>query len=489
MSKHDDDWSPEEDDLVRSALLSLREDVDNLPLTPPATIKARGTKRKRTVWLASTAGLAAAGLVVAAVGLSGILRPDRDATDPASRSTTSLSSRPSATTSTGPSPSSGRVSLEELQALLGESQVLLPTAREWQAALDLPEAPTVHSGDVPALLCAMPVGAGVAVDAQAVTAAGAAAAFATQAVFRYPDEAAARAAATAMAAEVDDCRTPRETTLTPEHTDAYSEHPVMWSFTDSAGDTGWLTVTHRGRDVAYAAVRHPASSPGATTLDQFARVTYVIENRLERYGADAGGPPPSGGQGDAPDRHIAGPPGKVPQPRFFLDPRDFTATLFTADGSAEAGPGEFEGSPTVTLACDADTSPEGTFGLMRIKKAGVDASFFAVQRVREVFFGEADAAALVAAEVKRLTEGFTGCTAGEGQTTSTGEAGPSAGLFKVQTVYTDGTAPHVEYVAVTATTTPGYVSTIVLWTDAPEGVNDDDFWSELRRLSALAAKR
>ncbi|MEI2777393.1 MAG: hypothetical protein V9G19_15735 [Tetrasphaera sp.] len=489
-SRHDDrdDWSPEEDDLVRAALLSLREDVDDLPLAAPAAIKARGSKRRRTVWLASAAGLAAAGLAVAAVGLSGILQPDQRASDPASDSATSLSRTSSPMPSTTGSPSSTRTwSTEEFQEMIAESKVLLPRDVEWQAALQLGRAPTVASGTVPELLCAMPVGAGMAVDAQDVAAAGAPSSFATQVVFRYASDTAAQDAAAAMTAEVRNCQTPRPTTLTQQSTDRYSEHPAIWSFTDTDGNEGWLTVTQRGRDVVYVEMWHTASGDGMTaTLDQFARLTNVVENRLERYGA--GVSLPTGDATDTPDRHLAG-PADMPQAHLFLDPRAFTSRFLTGDATAEAGPGAWEGSPVITEGCDADTSGEGTFALMRVKRQGVDASYFATQRVREVFFGDGDAKALVDAEIKRLTDGFTGCTVRNGQTTTTSTAGPAAGQFQLVTTFDDNSAPITEFVAVSATGTPGYVSTIVLWTTAPEGIDSDSYWAQLARLTTLVAAR
>ncbi|MBK6886737.1 MAG: hypothetical protein IPH03_10080 [Tetrasphaera sp.] len=88
------DWGPEEDDLVRRALQSLREDVDASVLPGPKAARDEGNRRRRARWTVAGFGLAAAGVAIAAVGLSGVLRPGHSLTDPATGASRSVTSGP-----------------------------------------------------------------------------------------------------------------------------------------------------------------------------------------------------------------------------------------------------------------------------------------------------------------------------------------------------------------------------------------------------------
>lgn len=511
------DWGPEEDDLVRRALQSLREDVDASVLPGPKAARDEGNRRRRARWTVAGFGLAAAGVAIAAVGLSGVLRPGHSLTDPAtgaSRSVTSglatsgpatsgpatsgpatsgpvsptgassnppaSSSHPSASGGTSTSPGTA----VDWAALLDE-RAILPTAAEWQAVLGRSTRPSVVDGPagVGDLLCATSPAPGVTETAQEVTVDALAGPLAKQADFVFASEAAAAKAATAMSATLSACPLPKPEKITPQSTDRYSSHPVMWSFADSDGNTGWVTITQRGRDVAYVETWASAGSTTTPlTLDQFARLTSVVENRLERYGA---APSPTPGT----DRHLAGPAGHLPAPDLFLDPADFTSVLVTGTGGAEAGPGQWEGGSSVTTACDADTAHDGTFALMAITKAGVDAGYFATQRIRQVSAGSVDIGEATKAEVDRLAGAFSGCDVSGAVTHTTSLAGPASGLWKLETTFTDGTAPFIQFVAVGATGTPGYVSTIVLTAPAGGSIDEAGYWRELERLQGLAAQR
>lgn len=69
-------WTTGDDDLVRGALMSLRADVDAIPLPEPAFVRARGDAHRRRLLLASAAGVAAAVIVVGALGFRGLARED-----------------------------------------------------------------------------------------------------------------------------------------------------------------------------------------------------------------------------------------------------------------------------------------------------------------------------------------------------------------------------------------------------------------------------
>lgn len=116
--RHDDEsWAPEDDELVRQALLSLMDDVSAEPLPEPSQIRARaesgsvvdlGSRRRRHRSMAVLAGAAAAALVATGAGLLVINQsPDTPVAtstsgQPTSTSTSSTSAAPSRLTTLGP---------------------------------------------------------------------------------------------------------------------------------------------------------------------------------------------------------------------------------------------------------------------------------------------------------------------------------------------------------------------------------------------------
>src|SRR5690606_37592256 len=147
-------WTQADDDLVRSALLSLREDVDTVPLADPSFIRARhGQARPRSRTLAWAAGAAAAAVVVAAVAFSQLGRPEAGPVTPAT-STAVVSPPPTGATpeptgeatqeATDPAPGStvepcgavvGTVNQEGVSAAAGaKARTLMDAALECDSA-------------------------------------------------------------------------------------------------------------------------------------------------------------------------------------------------------------------------------------------------------------------------------------------------------------------------------------------------------------------
>lgn len=481
MTDHDDfldDWSREDDDLIRGALDSLRHDVNDLPLPPLSQVKSRGTRRKQTIWRSAGAAVAAAAVVVAAVGLSGLGRPNGDNIDPATQSTSSITRSMTSSISSTPTSSATESTAPQLdwEQLLAAKPLIQPSAAEWQAAFGLAEEPTV--AEPTALdttpVCDLPVGDGIALDRQEVTAADAPSAFAHEWTWSYGSDQGAQDAAAAMGAAFDNCSRPSD--MTQDFSDEFEEFGKLWRFTGDNG-TAWVALANAGRDVTYLEVwDSPDGSP--VTKSEMARIAWVAGQRLQRYAAsDAGGAGSGSSGGDLP---IAGPPARLPTGTLFVDPAAYSSALLTDGAETEAGPGDFEGSAQVLTACDADTAAEGEFGIVKIKESGADGSYFATQRIRKVESAQT--------EIDRLTTGFTDCTSRVGQTTTTAYPGPDAGMVKLATVFDDGSTPLVEYAIVTATKTPGYVSTIVVTVSAKE-LSDEPYYAELRRLGTLAAAR
>lgn len=509
-----DDWSAEEDDLVRRALLSLGEDVEANPLPGSAAITGVGMAvpsprsdssrsprasgfvgagrsphgRRRNPWVVGGLGLAAASLAVAAVGLSGVLRgADSDPGDPASSAAYSSTTAPTASTSsagpsnTSPSSASSSASEPDWAGMLAASDALLPTAPEWQAALGvagtLGVAPNNGEGDN-GPLCLMPLGEGVAKANEKVQALPATEGFAGQRSWSYLSADLAVGAFNAMTETLNACAQP---TLTPESTDVFEEHPTIWSFSTGGDDKGWVVLTQAGKRISYLEIwASPNGDP--ITLPEVARLSLIAGQRLQAADlADSGG---STTDEAGVDRVVIGPPEATVADRYFLDPAAFASPGLTSGRATIATSFEFEGSPAVVGTCDPDTDPAGVFGIMRVVETGGNSGTLAWQRVRDAAPGDGapgdgDADQLATTEAMRIAENLAGC-ATSGTTVT---PGPS------EMTYVVSDANGSTFVAVTKLATAGYVSTIAI--PSPDGptVNADTYWAELDRLAALAAKR
>lgn len=112
-----DTWSPEDEAFLRGALLSLRADVDAEPLPQPAFVRARGDATRRRRVLGLTAGVAAAVVIVGALGFRGLaddragpppLPADPTPTLATNAPTTTSSPTPTATPTPTPTPTATR---------------------------------------------------------------------------------------------------------------------------------------------------------------------------------------------------------------------------------------------------------------------------------------------------------------------------------------------------------------------------------------------
>ncbi len=500
-----DDWSAEEDDLVRRALLSLGEDVEANPLPGSAAITGVGmaasspesapsrspragrfvgagrspSERRRKPWVVGGLGLAAASVAIAAVGLSGVLRgADRDPGDPASSAAYSSSTSPTSTSSAGPSSSA---SDPDWPGMLAASDALLPTAPEWRAALGvagtLGVAPNTGEGDN-GPLCLMPLGEGVAKANEKVQALPATEGFAGQRSWSYLSADLAVGAVNAMTETLSACTQPK---LTPESTDAFEEHPTIWSFSTGTDDKGWVVLTQVGKRISYLEIwASPNGDP--ITLPEVARLSFIAGLRLQ--GADQADRGGSTSDESGVDRVVIGPPEATVADRYFLDPADFSSTGLTSGRATLATGFEFEGSPAIVGTCDPDTDPAGMFGIMRVVESGGNSGTLAWQRVRDAApdnggLGDDDADQLATTEAMRIAENLASC-ATSGTTVT---PGPS------EMTYVVSDANGSIFVAVTKLATPGYVSTIALTSPDGPTVGADTYWTELDRLAALAAKR
>lgn len=458
-------WTPEDDDLVRRALLSLREDVDHLTIAPVETVKGRAGRRRRSTWMMGAAGLAAAAAVVGAVALSGVLAAKPDVTAPATRSQVTTTA-----TTTRPSPTSADAwhATADWATLLAQPGIL-PTGPEWAATLGV-DGVTAVEGILPTdLLCLMTPGDGTAVSSQDVLIPGKAGTLGVQVTWIYPTDKQAQDAANAMREKADNCTTPKPQTITSVSSDRYSEHPMMWRFSDSDNNSGWLTVTDRGRQVTYVEFWGQTDGTSMLTLDRFAWITNRVENRLERYGDSSSAAPV-----------ITGPDTLTPPASLFIDPTDFASQVFTGGAKTESGAGEFDGSSAV-VPCDTDSNGQGEFGLLKIKLAGKDASYFATERLRA--FADPAAADVAATD---LGAALAACTKDVGGNPVQVSAGPAQGTYAMTTDLGSGTS-FTQFVAIQPSADGSHLATLVI--SPQHEVDQADAFAEVIRLRGLAAGR
>lgn len=458
-------WTPEDDDLVRRALFSLREDVDHLPLAPVETVKSRGGRRRRSTWITGAAGLAAAAVVVGAVALSGVLTAKPDVTAPATRShvtTTATTTRPT------PTSADDWHATADWATLLAKPGIL-PTGAEWAATLGV-DGVTAVEGMLPTdLLCLMTPGAATAVSSQDVVIPGKPDTLGVQVTWIYPTDKQAQDAANAMREKADNCTTPKPEAITSVSSDRYSEHSMLWRFSDSDRNSGWLTVTDRGRQITYVEFWGQKDGTSMLTLDKFAWITNRVENRLERYGESSSAGPV-----------ITGPDTLTPAASLFIDPTDFASTVFTGGAQTASGAGEFDGSSAV-VPCDSDTSGQGEFGLLKVKLAGKDASYFATERLRAF----TDPAATDTAATD-LGAALAACTKDVGGNPVHVTAGPAQGTYAMTTDLGAGTT-FTQFVAIQVSTDGSHLATLVV---SPQNkVDQAEAFAELIRLRGLAADR
>lgn len=196
-------WSREDDDLVRAALMTLRDDVDAEPLPEPAWVRAQARQASRRRTAAWAAGIAAAAIAVAAVGFAAAGRDAAMDKPLPGQSTTAEPPSPSPTTAA--------------QVVLSDVRSALPVATEWQAVLGLDEAPSVEEvtgGDSVRGACNLEIGDASVAGFERVTRPGGndqtVSLLATQAWLAYPSTTEAAAASRRLGQQAEGCGTPTE---------------------------------------------------------------------------------------------------------------------------------------------------------------------------------------------------------------------------------------------------------------------------------------
>ncbi|MGA8980500.1 MAG: hypothetical protein WB473_15430 [Pedococcus sp.] len=479
MAEHED-WTADDDAQLRTALATLREDVDAVPLPEVRFVRARGVRRRRQRVLALTAAAAAAAVVVGAVGYGQL---GRDSTLPVTPATQSTAPVPTAAT-TG-TPTNGPTDP------LGEPG-LLPLARDWETTLDLPAGsatvtPVTKGGGVE---CGDTLGAPARQEAmtQANSPVSGGA--------TYWRTGRSEAAANTLIQGVSTCQNGPSFTVKSEYVGAYA----VFSYSTPDAGSGWFAVVPGGEGVALLQLVDPAFNDvaaGGFTMKEVSALAELTRQRLDRYGtgSGSGSPSPTGTKPQigptgstralSQDMPVAGPQ-PVPESPLFVAASQWRSPALSGDVTTTAGRGALEGS-TAIAPCETAEQQAGIGGRVGVVSvmAGTDAtSYVGHQRVQLDESRSTVQQAYVAARLDEAKALYAkGCAFGNGTIKTT--AGPSMGTYRLDTVFADGTPTLTQWVGVTAQKTPGAVSTVVItkMADPKQG------FAELDRLLMLARQK
>jgi hypothetical protein len=291
----------------------------------------------------------------------------------------------------------------------------------------------------------------------------------------------AEAAATRFAAALVNCGTPF--TVTPKDSAGW---PRLFSYTTRHTGSGWLAVVASGSDVAYLQVVDPGATRPAVDEGSFRDLAEIAQTRLELYGsAGTTRPAPIGGASTTPgsgvtaldeEMSVAGPQPLLDSSLFVAGSQWASAAL-TGGKQSSAGAGDWEGSASLT-ECDADSTTGGRFGIVRVRNSSTGV-YFGAQRVR--ILASAQEAKDYAAKLQTVLA--RGCDFPNGTNKVT--AGDRDGIYRVDTVFADGSTTFTSFVGYTEMETPNAVTTVVVWglPDQARGVD------EMARLLALARQK
>jgi hypothetical protein len=495
-----DFWTKEDDDLVRGALASLREDVYAEPLPEPAFVRARGRKDGRRTAVLWAAGVAAAAVTIAAVGFGALGRDDAQAPLPGGSVSVT---RPTPSTSASVEP------VAQTPEQLLQIRSTWPVALEWQRFLGLEKEPAIleqPAGDFAPVcgpLTALPK-ATLAADLRVVadpakldeTFLG------VQRHFTFPSQAALRDAFTTMSSAITACDIPGTTSsdITSDPT-TWNGQPQIWWFTVNDQQRGYIGIATAGSEMLYVEAHGRAASH--TPFNGFPDLMDQAKKRLGLYGLTVdhtGGsatPPasPSANNTNGPTGGSTTPSSAAP---IVLGPHaaKLTADLFLTEaewssvkipgGKLVHSEGAFEGSSAV-IECDPDSAADGTFGIQRAKRADNNVHV-GVQRIRLFSGSQASIDSQVAAYMGSIRTAMDkGCSTEN--TTVTATRGSADDTWKVVTTFKDNSPTLTEWVAIVRPMKSGLVSTVSI--TSPAGITDDatGFTAITDLLVAAAARQ
>ena len=270
-----------------------------------------------------------------------------------------------------------------------------------------------------------------------------------------------------------------------------STWPRLFSYTAGDAGSGWWLVVPGTHDVAVLQLNQNDRPTSGFTQAQVARLAEIATQRLVRYGSGTtktatSTPAVTGPRALDETMPVVG-PGPVPSWTLFVAASQWRSSALTGGAATQAGPGALEGS-TAVATCETDQQQAGVGGRVGVVSVRVGTSstgYIGRQRVQlDDSTGPDTQQAYVDARLSEAKKLFgRGCAAPNAKTRST--PGPSAGTWRLDTVFPDGTATLSEWVGVTAQKTPGAVSTVVLTkvADPKQG------FAELDRLLNLARQK
>lgn len=280
MADHDvtTRWTESDDDALRRALLSLRDDVQAVSQPDPGAVRLRGTSIRRRRYAGWGAGaVAAAAAIAVVVTVSGAIGGPNNGT------------LPGGATSSGHSAGSS-LSRAATQADPLATGGILPPAGDWQQAARLPAAPIVISQrtlDGYTDLCALPLHGSLDVDDRVVTDAAKPdqTLVGIQRTFAYPTPTAAQTEAE-KARNQADTSCPGPHTLTAVAASAVPSGAWAWKVVLD-GQTGWVGLAQQGTGITYLEV--PPNAAGADRVSQagFGDLLATALARIGRYSVAA----------------------------------------------------------------------------------------------------------------------------------------------------------------------------------------------------------
>ena len=471
MAEHDE-WTAADDALVRRAMATLRTDVESVPLPDVRFVRARGRARRRHRFLALSAAAAAAVVVAGTAGYA-VWGPasSRTPVTPAS------SARTAATT-----PASTTTTATDRLAVPGA----LPLLTEWTSALQLTGTvrltPVKPFGPIECLSSEP----GTKVQQEEVTRAPEFQGGATR--FRIGTGQDPQTAAENIASDIAGCQPAPGYAVTPESSGAF---PRLFSFTAGDAGSGWWVVVAGPHDVAVLQLNQNDRPKSGFTRAQVLELADVAQQRLARYGSGttktATSTPDTSGPKVLDEQMPVVGPGPLPASSLFVAASQWSSAALTGGAATNAGPGALEGS-TAVASCETDQQQAavgGRVGVVSVRVGTSAAGYIGRQRVQlDDSTGSDTQQAYVDARLSEAKKLFgQGCSTPNSTVTAT--PGPTAGTWRLDTVFKDGTATLSEWVGVTAQKTPGAVSTVVLTkvADPKQG------FAELDRLLALARQK
>jgi hypothetical protein len=290
-----------------------------------------------------------------------------------------------------------------------------------------------------------------------------------------------------MASDIAGCAQP-QFVVTPVRTSSTSAWPRLYSYTAGDAGSGWFVIAPGRRDVTLIQVVDSRPGRSAFTSTQVGTLASIAMARLARYGS--GAPTPSatttasGPRAVDEQMPVAG-VAPLLSSRLFVAASQWVSPGLTDGQPTNAGPAQPEGGLGGVVQCETDaylSGVAGRYGIVRIRAGQGVATYIGVERVR--LFEDVDAASLVAADLARSKSLLGhGCTFANGTVRST--PGPSAGTYRLDTVFADGSPTVSAWVGVTAQHTAGAVSTVVI----TKAAHPAQAFAELDRLLALARQK